>query len=120
MKPRFTYINVTPFAKIKNAILREIYPGYGCCSNCGSPWNTCKPKDVVTGVDRAMFAVCEDCWDKMTLDQRVYAYYKLWKKWGMEDEDFEKIEAEICKMTHSPHYNSDLQDLLKLATKKDI
>ena len=120
-KYKYTYIKVGPAIKLKNYILRLAFPSYGCCSNCGAPWNACKPKDVNTDVGRAMFAVCKECWDKMTPEQRIDAYHNLWIRWGKNDRTFKKVKADICKMSneeeHRPIYNGCLIYPLRRATK---
>jgi len=58
-------------------LLRVISPSYGACKACGVPWKFAKPHDTDYQDGSGVFALCEDCWQERTPEQRLPYYGRL-------------------------------------------
>lgn len=66
-------------------IARLFSPGYSHCRHCGFPWN-CVNHHVTTYTEgRGMFPLCETCWSKLTVEERIPYYVQLWEEWNRKD-----------------------------------
>ncbi len=81
-------------------ILAKIIPfissigGMGC-ECCGMQWYVTKMHDVDYGNGSGSFAICESCWDKLTVMERLGFYRQVWEKYWSEDRNWETIENAI-------------------------
>jgi len=68
--------------------------GYGSCEKCGRGWNICKGYGVAHTSSTGSFALCEDCWNNSTVDERVMywkiAYDKHWTDTGIPFSRYEQ------------------------------
>lgn len=60
------------------ALLRKKYSNEGTCPHCGLPWSCCNIHHVSINEREGFFAVCEDCYEKMTDMELMAAYQNLW------------------------------------------
>jgi len=67
-------------------IARLLAPGYGTCWNCGWPWKYVKPHSTMYNNGHGCFPLCEQCWERMTVEQRLPAYrWLVFDLWGEPD-----------------------------------
>jgi len=60
--------------KIIGNILRLVEPGYSYCSRCHYPWKYAKDHSCYYDNGRSHFALCEKCWNKTTLSEKIDYY----------------------------------------------
>ncbi len=63
-------------------LMRELLPGYGTCYSCGWPWPLILSHTTYYAELRGCFPLCEQCWRKLTPQQRLPHYRALWESWG--------------------------------------
>jgi hypothetical protein len=83
--------------------LNRFSPGYGRCRYCQRNWTICEPHSTpyqfTAGIPmRACFPLCEECWQELSIDERLPYYHELWRAWGTRDEDtWHMIEEAVRK-----------------------
>jgi NAD-dependent SIR2 family protein deacetylase len=60
---------------IKNFIGR--FQGYSGCAKCKDTWNWKKSKDIQYTKNESMFALCEECFNKLDIQEIIYWYEDL-------------------------------------------
>jgi hypothetical protein len=64
--------------KIIGNILRLFHPGWGYCKKCHYPWKFRKDVSInyyrSYGIYNGYFALCEKCWNKTTLEEKIKYY----------------------------------------------
>jgi hypothetical protein len=68
------------------------FPGYGTCLYCHRNWKICEPHNTpyqFTYSDqlplRECFPLCEECWQELSIEERLPYYRKLWVIWQTGD-----------------------------------
>lgn len=66
------------------------YPDNSWCGCCYRPWPICKEHLTDFGGRRSggCFALCEECWEELTPEERLPFYkkvYELWRSFGLLD-----------------------------------
>ena len=65
---------------IKNAVGHS--KGYSGCLCCGDKWNW-KPKHIIPyGNAAGMFPLCDECYDRLSPEERYHYCQELWRDWG--------------------------------------
>lgn len=67
--------------KAKSFFYRLIHLGYGCCFRCKMPWASVKSHSTNYTKTEGCFPLCEDCWESLTVKERLPYYYLLWMSW---------------------------------------
>lgn len=74
--------------KLHGRLLNWAHPGYGKCSRCGRVWAICEPH--ITPYDGygvrfkeygGCFALCQECWEELTPQERLPHYLSLLYRW---------------------------------------
>lgn len=61
-------------------LLKFISLGFSYCRKCGLPWNFCNPKSVMYSVCSGIIAVCDFCWDNLSLEELKDCYTSMYIK----------------------------------------
>lgn len=72
---------VIQIRKIVGPFLRLLAPGYSWCSSCGWPWRFAEPHLTRYTEDSSCFPLCECCWKRLTIEQRIPHYWGLAREW---------------------------------------
>ena len=79
--------------------LQAIFPSYGTCSNCGMPWAVVEGHYTKYSEVYGCFPLCEKCWPKLSIAERLPHYKALVAKWREQspgrDADFDEQERLI-------------------------
>jgi len=71
---------------IRAFIERLLLPGLGYCYRCRRPWKTHGIGVVEHATNytetSGMFPLCEGCWSKLSPEERLPYYRKLWDSWN--------------------------------------
>ena len=91
------HISVT---RLLGRISQILFPTYGHCSECGFTWNLVERHITSYSSRRGCFPLCEGCWRKLTIDERMRHYRALWCRWiakGMPrpEAEWNLIEAAV-------------------------
>ena len=82
--------------------------GYSGCSCCGDTWNWKKEHSIPYSDSGGMFPLCEECYQKLTPQERFDFCRKLWISWGAPDKvDFDRIAREVGLRSSAPSARSD-------------
>lgn len=60
-----------PILLMRSRIANFLSVGVGWCGCCGRRWDDTKEHVVNYTARNGAFAICEDCWPGLTVDQRV-------------------------------------------------
>lgn len=69
------------FRKLIGLISRTIFLSYSSCGRCGRTWNICKGHSTQYTESRGCFPLCEECWEELSIFERLPYYKALWNKW---------------------------------------
>ncbi len=73
-----------------------IFPKYSSCGECNTTWNIVKPHCTSYTKNKGCFPLCEKCWNKLTIEERLPHYKKMWERWRTSDkEEWTKIEKAV-------------------------
>ena len=61
-------------------LLNMFSPGYSKCGKCGLSWKYCEDKSIPIGKGTFIFATCDYCWDRSSLDELKIYYTKLYNR----------------------------------------
>ena len=78
------------FKNVKNA--NGYARGYGGCLRCGDRWNWKSHHVIPYGGGAGMFPLCEECYNKLSPEERYRYCRELareWEKWGRSEEDID-------------------------------
>ena len=64
--------------KIIIFFIRLFNKKYKYCQKCGMPWNKCLPKIIHMSYYAGVFAICQNCWDNLKIDEIIKCYIKLY------------------------------------------
>lgn len=59
-------------------------PGFGWCLRCEMPWKFIEHHSTPYTYNRACFALCEMCWNDLTIEERLPYYEQLLKMWHVQ------------------------------------
>ena len=117
--------------KIKNTVLKRVFKNYTCCSLCETPFPMCSPIWITTYINRPQYGcgghvvgydsqvghayLCKECWDKLSIDERIELYSKEFTRQNNKEE-FEKCRLNICRgiVTKSGESFTKYERLMKL------
>lgn len=63
--------------RIIGKIFQLIYPGYSTCGRCYRPWAIVETYSVEYEEYSGHFAICENCWNKTTIEEKIYYYTQI-------------------------------------------
>jgi hypothetical protein len=101
---------------LRARFLRRLYPGLGWCSRCGMPWTRVEGHRTPYGYtegdplidgfsySRACFPLCEGCWARLTIAERIPYYESLVGWWTLGALDAGTYEPDSM--------NRDLESIL--------
>ena len=82
--------------RLKSFFYRLIHPDYGWCGRCKMPWAGVESHCTNYTDVRGCFPLCEDCWNSLTIEERLPYYRLLWSSWTVEHRpDWELIEKAV-------------------------
>lgn len=71
-------------------------PSYSGCRRCQTPWRFVRHHDTAYAPGRALFALCEKCWQGQKTPQARMIFYRcLWMAWEPGYARWEDIEAGV-------------------------
>jgi len=65
-------------------LLHFAAPGYSSCGRCRVPWKYTEPHSTRYTLRSGMFPLDEWCWSRLTTQERLPYYRKLWESWEKE------------------------------------
>lgn len=68
-------------------LLSQMFPAYGRCGKCGLPWNSCRPHSTIYKEGHGVFSLCEECWILASINERLYFYETLIRRWLDKSKD---------------------------------
>ena len=68
-------------------IARFFYPGFSTCGRCSRPWPVCTGHDTPITQNSSCFPLCEDCWQELTVENRLPYYAALFRDWQRFSDD---------------------------------
>ena len=71
--------------KLLAKLSRAVFHYYSYCGRCGFTWNIVNPRTVHTSNSSGCFAVCIKCWDKASINQLIFYYTHVYKRWDERD-----------------------------------
>ena len=96
-----TQFVLIPQTNIKSITAKLLAPGYGTCYRCDMPWKFVNPHSTYYVENRGCFPLCEDCWQTLTIEQRLPYYKTLWAEWQKNGPDsikkWELIEKAVLE-----------------------
>ncbi len=69
----------------KAKLARFFAPGYSCCMMCGMPWKYAKFHTINYSENRGFFTMCEKCWDKTSVENKIDSARRLAHAWAIQD-----------------------------------
>jgi hypothetical protein len=83
-------------------ISRVLSPGYSGCLRCGMSWLFTRHHITRYSFFAGCFPLCEHCWRKLTVDQRLRYYHGLvFEEWD-EPDLWDKIRDAVIDESASP------------------
>lgn len=118
--------------KIKNWMASSYgrFSGYGECGFCGDTWNWKKSKTIWCSDHNGLFALCEECFNKLSEEEVLY-FYKNTLNGIIKDNPIEwtrttinnalrKLKKEIKKEKEIPFYKTLTLEFLKKQKIKTV
>ncbi len=79
--------------------LNPLSPGYSGCGHCHRNWRICQSHSTKISGEEGVFPLCEECWEELSIEQRLPYYQALWDKWqewgDSDEEEWERIEEAV-------------------------
>lgn len=94
LRIRQSIFNVLP-RFIKNFIGNS--KGFGTCLKCKDSWYWKKYHVTYFVEGRGMFPLCEECYQKITPEERFAWHKKLLDEWSEEDQEFRNFYSEALE-----------------------
>lgn len=66
---------------------RNQSPESGSCFHCGMPWTIVRSHSTMYTKVQACFPLCEDCWNTLSVEERVPYYRQLAYMWNSRPHD---------------------------------
>lgn len=82
-----------PTRKLLGMMSRIAFYSYSWCGVCKRTWNICEKHstEYKTEMDGMItwgcFPLCEECWQDLTIEQRIPYYEDLWQDWLQQETD---------------------------------
>ena len=92
-----------PFAlrRLQASALNPLSPGYSGCGHCHRNWRICQSHGTKISGEEGVFPLCQECWEELSIEQRLPYYQALWNKWqewgDSDEEEWERIEEAVRK-----------------------
>lgn len=99
----------------KNRNLKGRIAGYGCCLRCGDTWDW-KPEHVTHyrtegWPKEGCFPLCEECWERLTPEERWPFYDGLVDKWIADHPEQERADLYRAALGRGPYYEEKREQI---------
>lgn len=64
-----------------SSICNILYPYHGKCLRCHRSWALCLGHSTIYSAHIGIFALCEECWAELSIEERIPYYKKCWNGW---------------------------------------
>lgn len=81
--------------KIAGILVAPFALGMGKCGSCGRAWNICKGHSTKYSSYKGCFPLCEDCWEEMSVQERMPYYISLMDEWNADPAEREAVYAAV-------------------------
>lgn len=82
--------------------------GYSGCSHCGGTWNWKKDHNIPYSDSGGMFPLCEECYQKLSPEERYDYCLELWRSWGCPNRvSLNRIAEEVGLQSSTQKVNKE-------------
>lgn len=74
---------------------RFMNPNVGSCSQCGISWAATHGHNTEYQIGSGIFVLCEECWQTMTVEERLPHYQRRYAGWQADSACDERIVSAV-------------------------
>lgn len=81
--------------RLRARLERFLSPGFSFCFRCERPWRFVEGHVTNYTTTCGCFPLCEDCWQALTVDERLPYYDRLCDGWRASSTDRDQIRTAV-------------------------